>query len=405
MLALTVLQVIGSLQLSSVMKKSKVVYIINHAAFFVSHRLPLAIGARSAGLDVALITGQAGSSVMEGLATDELDVLNIEHKRTLFRSSGLNPLMEFIGFIQIIINIFRLKPDIIHCASPKGILYGGIAARLCRVRGVVLAISGMGYLFSSDGQRSFKIKCLKWLYDKLIRIAFNNAKTHLIVQNHDDKAWVVNDGLANKNNVTLVPGSGVDLRLYIDCNLDKKKKIILLPARMIKDKGVAEFVAAARIIKSVLPSWQFVLAGAAGYSNPLAITEVQLKEWEQEGIVKWLGHVDNMVPLYKEASIVCLPSYYREGMPKALLEASAAGCAIVTTDSTGCREAIIPGVTGDLVPPKDVYGLAAALLALINDPARMKIYGINAQAHARENFSIDYVVNVTNHIYERLLND
>ena len=172
---------------------------------------------------------------------------------------------------------------------------------------------------------------------------------------------------------------------------------------MLKGKGVGEFVAAARKVKLMEPSWRFVLAGAAGYDNPSAILEGDLLAWQAEGVVEWLGHVEDMVPLYREAAIVCLPSY-REGMPKALLEAAAAGCAVVTTDVTGCREAIAPGVTGDLVPVRDSDALAAVLLSLIKDDARRLSYGEKGCQRALDRFSVESVVQQTVGIYRELLN-
>ena len=179
--------------------------------------------------------------------------------------------------------------------------------------------------------------------------------------------------------------------------------MVLLPARMLKDKGVEEFVEAARRIKAEAPDWRFVLAGAAGYDNPSAIGDAQLQSWQEEGCVEWLGHVNDMVPLFRDSAIVCLPSY-REGMPKALLEAAAAGCAVVTSDVTGCREAVDAGVTGELVPVRNVDALADTLLSLIKSESRRHAYGVNGQARAKALFSVDSVVNQTMEIYKDLLN-
>jgi glycosyltransferase involved in cell wall biosynthesis len=176
-----------------------------------------------------------------------------------------------------------------------------------------------------------------------------------------------------------------------------------LPARMLKDKGVEEFVEAARRIKTVMPDWRFILAGAAGYDNPSSISNAQLQLWKTEGCVEWLGHVNDMIPLFRESAIVCLPSY-REGMPKALLEAAAAGCAIVTTDVTGCREAVEVGVTGDLVPVRNIDALADTLLSLMQDEPRRHLYGAKGQERARALFSVDSVVSQTVKIYKDLLN-
>jgi glycosyltransferase involved in cell wall biosynthesis len=152
-----------------------------------------------------------------------------------------------------------------------------------------------------------------------------------------------------------------------------------------------------------MPDWKFILAGAAGYDNPSSIDEAQLQSWQTEGCVDWLGHVNDMVPLFKKSAIVCLPSY-REGMPKALLEAAAAGCAVVTTNVTGCREAVDAGVTGDLVPARNVEALVDTLLSLMKDEPRRQLYGAKGQERAKSLFSLGTVVSQTMNIYKDLLN-
>lgn len=386
------------------MAKKRVAYVVNHAAFFVSHRLPLAMGARHAGFDVCLLTGQAGSQEMELTALTQLQAAGVVHQRAVFSSSGMNPLVELVGLLQLVWFILRYRPDVVHCASPKGVLYGGIAARLCRIPGLVLAISGMGYAYTSGSGFGGVRALVRRVYGALAGFAFHHPNVRVIVQNQDDFQSVVEKGLAQPECVTLIPGSGVDLTLYDGCSPASKVQMVLLPARMLKDKGVEEFVQAARQLKKLAPDWRFILAGAAGYDNPSAIGVDQLQSWGAEGCIEWLGHVDDMTPLYQDAAIVCLPSY-REGMPKALLEAAAAGCAVVTTDVTGCREAIETGVTGDLVPVRKSDELADALLSLIKDEKRRRAYGMRGQARAMAMFSIASVVNQTIEIYKVILGD
>lgn len=384
------------------MGNRRIAYVVNHVAFFVSHRLPLAMGARKAGFDVCLLTGQAGSQEMEQAAVTQLQAAGVPHQRTVFSSSGLNPLRELMGLLQLVWFMLKFRPDVVHCASPKGVLYGGIAARLCRVRGLVLAISGMGYAYTPGTGRGGVRALVQRVYGALAGFAFHHPKVRVIVQNLDDFQSVVEKGLAPQHCVTLIPGSGVDLSLFDGCSPTDKSPMVLLPARMLKDKGIEEFVAAASLLKAELPGWRFVLAGAAGYDNPSAIDMKQLQTWQAEGCIEWLGHVDDMTPLFRDAAIVCLPSY-REGMPKALLEAAAAGCAVVTTDVTGCREAIEPGVTGELVPVRDSGALAKVLLSLVKDGSRRQAYGVKGQERARAMFSVASVVNQTVQIYKGLL--
>ena len=384
------------------MAKLRIAYVINHVAFFASHRLPLAVAARDNGYETMLFTGQPASEVMENAAITKLSLASISHKRSSFRSSGTNPLTEAVGFLQLIFYLLKFKPDIIHCASPKGVLYGGIAARICQVPGLVLAISGMGYTHTKSRKFNLGRKFIKQIYMALARFAFNHRNMKVIVQNKDDFDFIHKMSFANQSQPVLIPGSGIDLSLFPDIGIKDKSKIILFPARMLRDKGIEEFVAAAQKVKRVEPTWCFILAGAADYDNPTAILESTLHNWQKAGIVEWLGHVDDMVSLYRKASIVCLPSY-REGMPKALLEAAAASCAVVTTDTTGCRDAIEANVTGDLVPTHDSDKLATTILALIRDDDRRKRYGINGRKRAIDFFSIGSVTDKTLEIYSELL--
>jgi glycosyltransferase involved in cell wall biosynthesis len=356
------------------------------------------------GFEVCLLTGQAGSLEMEHIAVAQLKAAGVKHQRAVFRSSGMNPLVELLGLVQLVWFMLRYRPDVVHCASPKGVLYGGIAARVCRVPGLVLAISGMGYAYTAGTGLGGVRTLVRRVYGALADFAFHHPNVRVIVQNQDDYQSVVENGLAPSRCLTLIPGSGVDLSLFAGSGPENKVRMVLLPARMLKDKGIREFVAAARRLKADTPGWRFVLAGAAGYDNPTAIDIAQLKSWQAEGCIEWLGHVDAMMPLFRDAAIVCLPSY-REGMPKALLEAAAAGCAVVTTDVTGCREAIEPGVTGDLVPVRDSEALAKALLSLVEDESRRQAYGREGQARARVMFSVESVVSQTLQIYKGLLSN
>lgn len=385
------------------MVEKRIAYVVNHAAFFVSHRLPLAVGARQAGFDVRLLTGQAGSDEMERTAVMQLQAVGVMHRRSVFRSSGINPLIELMGLLQLMWFILWFKPDIVHCASPKGVLYGGLAARICRVQGLVLAISGMGYGYTAGTDRGGLRYLVRRVYSALAGFAFHHPNVRVIVQNQDDYQAAIDKGLIQASSLYLIPGSGVDLSQFEGCTADNKSTIVLLPARMLKDKGVEEFVEAARRIKTVMPDWRFILAGAAGYDNPSSIGLAQLSSWQTEGCIEWLGHVNDMVPLFRESAIVCLPSY-REGMPKALLEAAAAGCAVVTTDVTGCREAVEAGVSGDLVPVRNIDALADTLLSLMKDESRRHFYGAKGQERARALFSVDSVVSQTMKIYKGLLN-
>lgn len=381
--------------------KAKILYVVNHAAFFVSHRLPIALAARDQGFSINLVTGQAGSPSMEVLATAKLKEARLCHERVSFSSSGLNLVTELIGLIQLIKKVNKIEPEIIHCISPKGILYGGLAARFTKTKNLVLAISGMGFAFTQGNSSTQFRSFLSKIYTLIFAFILKHPSVRVIVQNNDDRRTVIKMGL-DSNKIVLIPGSGVQLDKLVNLEIEAKAPIVLLPARMLWDKGVGEFIEAARQLRSLMPKWRFILAGAADYQNPTSIPIGLLKELSAKQIIEWVGHVDDMIPYYSEASIVCLPSY-REGMPKCLLEGAAAGCAIVTTDAVGCREAILPDVSGLLVPVRDSESLKHALFLLMNNKDLREGFGRSGRELAIDRFGLDAVIKSTFAIYRDLL--
>lgn len=374
----------------------RLMFIINVPAFFLSHRLPIAVLAKRNGWQVDLITGQSTSAKMEADSAHSLEQAGIAHYTAPFKATGTNPVTEAFGLLHVLRYVKKIKPDVIHTASPKGNLYGGIAARICGVPKLVIAVSGQGYLFT--GNAGLLKRSIGFFYNALIKWVYRHPDCTVIVQNKDDFAALLNVGMVKQEQLVLIPGSGVELAQYADLLPEQAENIVLLPARMLRDKGVLEFVAAARELKASHPDWRFVLAGAADYANPSAISVEQIKAWVAEGIVEWWDYQADMPSVYRKAAIVCLPSY-REGMPKCLLEAAAAGKPVLTTDVIGCREAIVPGETGLLVPVQDAEALADALAVLINNPQLRKTYGDNARILAAQRFSIDAVVDRVLKIY------
>lgn len=378
----------------------RILFVVNNAAFFCSHRLPIALAAREAGHEVALATGGSGSAILEAPALGELARHQIPHKVVAFSSGGLNPLRELAGIFQLALHMRRWKPEIVHCASPKGLLYGGWAARLTGCKALVLAVSGMGTLSITGGPPLRRL--LRRFYRRVVRVSYGHHNKRVIVQNLDDRAAVLTSGLAAESEVVLIPGSGVHLPPYLALDIAARDRLVVLPARLLKEKGVCEFVDAAARLRSEGVDWRFVLAGTADYANPGAVSEALIRQWVAAGTIEWWGHCSDMPAVLGQTRIVCLPSYYGEGMPKSLLEAAAAGCAVVTTDAVGCREAVRPGVTGDLVPAKDVQALVQALRRLIDDPALCLSYGRAGRQMARERFDLETVVTRTLELYREL---
>jgi glycosyltransferase involved in cell wall biosynthesis len=378
-------------------RSKRLIFIINVPAFFLSHRLPIALAAKRDGWQVSLITGQSSSAKMEAESAQRLSVEGISHFQAPFKATGTNPITEAFGLLQVLRHVWRIKPDVIHTASPKGNLYGGIAARICGVPKLVIAVSGQGYLFT--GNAGLLKRGIGLFYNALIKWVYRHPDCTVIVQNEDDFSALLKAGMLNQQQLVRIPGSGVDLSLFTDMPSESIENIVLLPARVLRDKGVQEFVDAARELKQSHPDWRFVLAGAADYANPSAFSIEQINAWVNEGIVEWWDYQSDMPAVYRQSAIVCLPSY-REGMPKCLLEAAAAGKPVVTTDVIGCREAILPGVTGLLVPVKNPAALASALARLIENPDERHAFGQSARNLAQERFSITAVIERVLRIYQ-----
>ena len=381
----------------------KILFFVNHATFFVSHRIALAEAAINEGYEVKLLTGQAASPTMELDACNELMRVGIGHKRVAFRASRMNPILEFFGLLAAIIVVIRYKPSVMHCVSPKGIIYGGIIARLLRVPSLVLAVSGMGLIFTGnqDSQKTI-YRVVRIGYTIVLGWILRHKNLKVIVQNEDDKTFLVKNYAFDTAKIELICGSGINLEKFIHYPLSKKDKIAIFPARLLIAKGVMEFIEAANRVRIVYPEWRFILVGSADYESPGIIPPGVLDKAIDNGWVEWVGHVKDIAPIFGGASIVCLPSY-REGMPKALLEAAASGCSIITTDAIGCRESIVPGTTGDLIPIRDSQALTNCILKLISDPVRMRNYGLSGRKRAVENFGVDKVVLKTLKIYRELL--
>jgi glycosyltransferase involved in cell wall biosynthesis len=380
------------------LNSKKLYFIVNQGAFFVSHRLDLAIKAKELGWQVKLLIGQSGSDEMELPAVEKLKEHGIEFQRLSYSPTGMNPFNEIWGVICLIYILIKDKPDVVHTVSPKGMLYGGLSSRIARVKSLVLAVSGMGYLYTNDAVGIKKI-ILKFV-NSLTQFIVNHPNKKIIVQNKDDYSFFSKVMSVESNDIVLIPGSGVDLSKFKNI-ITQDNHSVILPARLLIDKGVNEFVQAAKILIDKGIKWRFILVGSANYDNPTSIGSMQVKQWVDEGIIEWFGHTVDMLPVYNACDVVCLPSY-REGMPKVLLEAAAAGKPVVTTDVIGCREAIIPNVTGLLVPVKNPIALALALEKLIVNKNLRTELGFNGRKLANEKFSIKSVVESTFNTYSIL---
>ena len=247
----------------------------------------------------------------------------------------------------------------------KPVLYGGAAARLAGVPAVVGALTGLGYVFSSGDLRA---RLLRPLVRMALRWALNGRRTTCLTQNPDDAAFVAGLGI-DRHRIVVIPGSGVDTARFAPSPEPDGPLRATMVSRLLWDKGVGEFVEAARVARAQSPDLRFTLIGAPDEGNPAAVPLAQLEEWRDEGLIDWQGRRGDIPAVWKESHIAVLPSYYAEGLPKALLEAASCGRPIVAADVPGSREIARDGESGLLVPPRDPAALAAAILRLADDPA------------------------------------
>ena len=346
----------------------KLIFLVTEDWYFVSHRLELAIAARQAGHDVVVVTrvDRHGKRITDaGLALCPV----------AFNRGGLNPFEEFLTLVRLARIYRREAPDIVHHVALKPVIYGSLIARIVGTRGIVNALGGLGYVFSSVGLRA---KVLRWFIKPALKFALGGRKARLIVQNSDDRDRIVTGGLANPGSIRLLRGAGIDPDAYRQVMVASEMPLVILPARLLREKGVGEFVEAARLLREKGIKARFALVGKPDPANPASVNQSKIDAWVDEGAVEFWGWQEDMPSVFAQAQIVCLPSYH-EGFPKSLLEAAASGCAIVATDIPGCREIIRHGVTGWLVPPQDAKALAGALQQAIEQPAVRKQYGVAAR--------------------------
>ena len=374
------------------MLQAKLLFVVNVDWFFLSHRLPIALEAMRQGYEVHVATG----------ITDRFDELRchglIVHPLAIKRSStGL--VAEVRTFWEILQLFKKVQPQIVHLVTIKPVLFGGIAARLAGVPAVVAAISGLGYVFIAKGWKAKTVRaCVAGLY----RLALGRRKLLVICQNPDDRKTLVRAAGLSLHKVVMIPGSGVDLSAYTPTPLPQGVPVVVMAARLLADKGVYEFIAAAQLLRKRGVDARFLLAGEPDPGNPASVKAEELLAWRSAGTVEILGQRDDIIGLFAASSLVVLPSY-REGLPRVLIEAAASGRAVVTTDVPGCRDAVVADETGILVPPRDTVALADAIQCLLEDAAMCARMGQAGRILAEEKFSIEKVVAAHMEIYRNLI--
>lgn len=368
----------------------KLLYIINDLEYFISHRLDIAVAAKECGFSVYVFYGMRRRGDIS-----KLHKLDIATKQYYLNRKNVNIFSEIFTFVSLLIFIIKLRPKLIHAISVKSYLYGGIISRLLRIN-TVFAISGLGNI----GFLTKKNSMLKRiLLRPVFKLALNGKRSKIIVQNQSDKNFLISWLNLLPENIVRTNGSGVNLQSIVVADHFNEVPVITLAARLIREKGISEFVQAAKTFKKLNIDANFWIIGERDEGSPHSITTVELKEWSKEANITFWGYRADVIHLYQKSDIVCLPSYYAEGMPKSLLEAAACGRAIVTTDIPGCADTVIPDKTGILVSPKNNDELVAALQYLAFNPTKCREFGKLSRLFAEERFNIDDVISLHLTIY------
>lgn len=375
---------------------NKVILFANTDWYLYNFRLSLARRLRDLGHEVVLLSppGEYGPKLQE---------LGFRwHAVPMIRRS-LNPLRE-LTLVLWLARFFREEqPDLVHGFTIKSAVYGSLGARLAGVPTRVNAVAGMGYVFSS---RDLKARVLRPVVRQVMRMALNGEGCALILQNPDDLAVFKAARIVDEKVIRLIKGSGVNFTRFTarpDSPDGPREPLrVLLAARLLWDKGIAEYIEAARILKKEQRSIRFIIAGTPDAGNPAAVNQSLVEGWVAEGLIEWLGHVSDMPQLLAQTDVMVLPSY-REGLPKSLIEAAACALPLITTDAPGCREVVsCNGEDGLVVPVRDSATLADAIRLLDDDRALGRKLGLAAREKALREFDENIVIDKTLAVYQEL---
>ena len=367
-----------------------VVFLVNTDRFFVSHRLALAAGAKAEGMRPTVITRDTGH--LERIEALGCPVILVRFERMSA------PMSDLLLFAKVLAYCVRVRPAVMHLVATKAICLGGIAARISGVPAVVNAIAGGGYALGKDRRG-----LVERLVRRLLAVALHNPRSIALFQNQEDIAEYVAAGLVKDSACKLIRGQGVDVSAWTPGERNGGSAVVLLAARMIDEKGPRTFVEAARLLRGRGCNATFALAGPIDSAVPSAIDEEEIRAWASSGLITYLGDVSDMLSLLRGSTIVTLPSYHREGVPRVLIEAGACGKAIVATNIPGCRDVVQDGVTGLLIPPHDPGALANAIDLLLNDGTLRQRLGDGARNLVAQEFSEHSSTEATLEIYRELL--
>lgn len=310
-----------------------------------------------------------------------------------------NLLLELRAVLEVVSAIKQFQPNLLHAVAIKPVLYSAIASSITGVKSRVFALGGLGFIFSS--QKSFA-RFVKPLLVIAFRVLLGGKKSCLILQNPEDRSVFLSAKVMHPDKIRLISGAGVDTNFFLPKSLPEGIPLVVLPARMLWDKGVGEFVDVARVLNVWGINARFALVGTTDPHNPESVPDEQLNHWVEEGVIEWWGWREDMSEVYRQATIVCLPTY-REGLPKSLLEAASCGRPIVAYDVPGCREIVLDGKNGFLVPFKDGQALHKIIRKLLEDSKLCSRMGKLGRELVVKKFSQERIAEETKLVWKEVL--
>jgi len=374
----------------------KILFVVNELNFFLSHRLSIAKEASINGYSVHLAIENKKLTKVENEHLKDFQIHNYYVSR-----SNLNIIFEIFTFISLFFLIKKVNPHLVHLITMKPIIYGGIINRILNIKSQVISVTGMGYIFIN--KKKMKIRLLNFIVKNLLKFAINHKNQKIIVQNSSDLNEFLRIKKISDKNFILIPGSGVNLNLFNYIPENKNNNLIIMVCRLLKDKGVYEFIEAEKKIRNKNIKARFWLVGNIDLSNPSSLSSKDIENIKKDSKVKFLGFRKDISRLYKYSNIAVLTSY-REGFPKSLIEASACGRPIITTDVPGCRDSIINNVTGILINKKNSQQLCDAIELLLKNNTLRKKMGYQARINAENKYDINDVIFKHMEIYNKLIN-
>lgn len=375
------------------MSQPRLLFLVSEDWYFWSHRVQVAREAQAAGYEVFVAT-------REGRFSEQIRAAGFRLLPITVSRGAAGPFRE-LSTVRELVRLYRqCRPDIVHHVAVKNILLGTLAARIARVPAIVNAFAGLGHLFTADG---VKTRVMRSVLRTVLRWTLNIPQMRAIVQNVEDGEELVQAGIVQPEQVKLIRGAGVCTTTFQPQAPSAGPPVVLVAARMLWSKGVGQFVEAAQQLKARGHQARFVLVGRVDEANPNHIPRAQLAKWRQQNDVEWWDHQEDMPKVLSAADVVCLPTYYGEGLPRVLLEAAACAKPLVTTDTRGCHDICRDQINGFLIPPRNVKSLVEALEKLLINPTLRSRMGAAGRSIVMQEFSDDQVVQQTLDVYESLM--